>query len=552
MLRHETPSRGRGIEEGLAARLHDPLWLLGRQWQFGEFRHENAGSPAWVEVVSEVHLVDQWRPAAAENWQPYDVRAAPLERLVEEHGGGPSPRLRLEGGLRLKRLLAEASRGGDLAAFTARCPFPAAPLLDATDTLIRQALPDGAALTETMRRLTVDGTRDAELAALNQAGGVASSAPELGSIAAAWLAWWRGQVPREIPDEEDCWDEHRLEHRFTVRASSLPSVELRAAEYVGGRLDWSAVDAVAVETDEGEGQAIEIPQRGIPAPARFGGMPAARFWEMEDARFDPGSVDAAPIDLGRLMLVAYATVYGNDWFVVPIRTPVASLSRIVRFVIHDVFGETTSLTAVAADEDGWSLFSLSVADRELLPDQERPTSPWFFLAPSLPASLESSPTDRALLVRDEMANVAWAVEAVVADDQGRPRDRFEQWAARHQPPPVEPDQPMYRVASEVPHHWFPLLPERFDDEESIRLRLVPLTRLVDGEPVGLEPLGSLLPSGDAWLFEEEVPRSGVQLTRTWQHARWHDGSRHVWQARHTSTGRGEGSSGLRFDQVEGT
>jgi hypothetical protein len=68
--------------------------------------------------------------------------------------------------------------------------------------------------------------------------------------------------------------------------------------------------------------------------------------------------------------------------------------------------------------------------------------------------------------------------------------------------------------------------------------------------VNLEPVGSLLPAGDAWLHEEEVPRSGVQVARAWQHARWHDGSRHVWQARRKSTGRGEGSSGLRFDQVE--
>ena len=29
-----------------------------------------------------------------------------------------------------------------------------------------------------------------------------------------------------------------------------------------------------------------------------------------------------------------------------------------------------------------------------------------------------------------MANVAWAIEAVVRDDQGRPQDRFAQWGAR--------------------------------------------------------------------------------------------------------------------------
>lgn len=550
MARRETPSRGRGIEEGLAVRLHDPLWLLARQWQFGEFRHENSASPAWIEVETEVHVLDEWRTADGDSWQRYDASATPLERAVEEHGGGPSSRLRLEGGLRLKRMLAAGGAPGDITAFAARCPFPDALLADAADTLIRSMLPDGATLVHTLERLSAPATRNDELEALRRAGEVATSAAELGRCAADWLGWWRAQAPAVIPDDEDCWDEHRFEHAFALRARSLPEVELRATEYAGGHLDWSAVDAFAATGAHDRGRAIDLTQRGVPAPARFGGMPAARLWEMEDAQFDPGSVDAAPIDLGRLILVGFATVYGNDWFVVPVRMPVASLSRVVRFGVHDVFGRTTGLTAAGADEDGWSLFGLTAADQPLVPDQERPTSPWFFLAPALPASLESAATDAVLLFRDEMANVAWAVEAVVRDEQGRPRDRFAEWAARESPPPIESEFPRYRVATEVPYHWFPLVPEQLGDQESVRLRLVPLTRLVDGRPRDLEPVGSLLPKGDAWLYEEEVPRSGVEVTRTWQHARWHDGSRHVWQARRKSTGRGEGSSGLRFDQVE--
>jgi hypothetical protein len=555
MRRHESPSRGRGIEEGLAARLRDPLWMLARQWQFGEFRHENTGSPAWVEVSSEVHRLDQWRTAAGDSWQPYDVTSAPLERQVEEHQGGPSPRLRLEGGLRLRRLLVAAGKASDVAVFVARCPFPNVPLVDAADMVIRTGLPDGAGLAESLHRLADAGSRDAEFAALRATGPLISTATQLADLATDWLSWWRTRVPAVIPDDQDCWDEQRLEHAFALRSSGIPGVELRATEYPGGRLDWSAVDAFT-EAAGVESEPITLTQKGIPAPARFGGMPAARFWEMEDARFDPGSIDAAPIDLGRLMLVGYATVYGNDWFVVPIRTPVASLSRVVAFDVFDVFGEKRTLTPIGADQDGWNLFGLTAAEQELVPDQERPTSPWFFLAPSLPASLESMPTDVVMLFRDEMANVAWAVEALVRDDQGRAQDRFAQWAGRDVQPPVDSEFPQYRVASEVPYHWFPLVPERMrdpdhpDDMESIRLRIVPLTRLVDGVPVNLGPTGSLLPSHDAWLYEEEVPRSGVQVTRTWQHARWHDGSRHLWQARRKRTGGGEGSSGLRFDQVE--
>ena len=39
------------IDIGYAARVHDPLWLLARQWQVGEFQGEDAGTP----------IVARWR-----------------------------------------------------------------------------------------------------------------------------------------------------------------------------------------------------------------------------------------------------------------------------------------------------------------------------------------------------------------------------------------------------------------------------------------------------------------------------------------------------------
>ncbi|WP_134741607.1 hypothetical protein [Nocardioides sp. 503] len=549
MGRYEMSSRGPGIEEGLASRLHDPLWLLGRQWQFGEFRHENQPSPAWVEVDVDAHPLDEWRPAAREEWLGLDLGAAPLERMVEEHEAGVPPRLRFDGGVRWRRALASAGRADDLAAYVGRCGFPDHALASAADAALRTRVPDGSRLADSLAALTTEDQREAELTALREHGEVTATPTELEQLATDWLTWWsRRASPLVAPD--DAWDEHRFEHRFAVRASTLPEVELHADEYVGGRLDWSSFDAVGVADGAATQAPITVRESALPSPARFGGMPAPRLWEMEDARFDPGAVDAAPIDLGRLMLSGYATVYGNDWFVVPLRLPVGTLSRVTRFVVRDVFGGTTELSAVAADQDGWNLFSLTQADAPLEPDQERPTSPWFLLAPAVPHSLESRPTDVVMLLRDEMANVAWAVEGVIEDDHGKPLDRFAAWAARETQAIPEITRPTYRVDSEVPDHWFPLLPEQLADLESVRLRLAPITRLVDGVPASPEPRGGLLPSVGSWLHEEEVPRSGVQVVRTWQHARWQGGSRHLWRGRHKLTGHGEGDSGLRFDEVE--
>ena len=43
--RLEPFSRLDDIDTGLQAQTHDPLWLLARQWQTGEFQGEDAGTP---------------------------------------------------------------------------------------------------------------------------------------------------------------------------------------------------------------------------------------------------------------------------------------------------------------------------------------------------------------------------------------------------------------------------------------------------------------------------------------------------------------------------
>ena len=53
--------------------------------------------------------------------------------------------------------------------------------------------------------------------------------------------------------------------------------------------------------------------------------------------------------------------------------------------------------------------------------------------------------------------------------------------------------------------------------------------------------------GEVIVREEEVPREGARVTRAYQLARWFDGTTFLWLGRRKVVGRGEGSSGLRFD-----
>jgi hypothetical protein len=62
--------------------------------------------------------------------------------------------------------------------------------------------------------------------------------------------------------------------------------------------------------------------------------------------------------------------------------------------------------------------------------------------------------------------------------------------------------------------------------------------------LGTDPAAPLL------IPEEEVPREGALVRRVFKGTRWHDGRLIVWSAHRKSVGRGEGSSGLRFDSID--
>jgi hypothetical protein len=61
--------------------------------------------------------------------------------------------------------------------------------------------------------------------------------------------------------------------------------------------------------------------------------------------------------------------------------------------------------------------------------------------------------------------------------------------------------------------------------------------------------GEVLASPQLLLYDEEVPREGVRVTRQRRLARWTDGSTWMWTAFQSQVGQGEGASALQFDRV---
>ncbi|MCW2939570.1 MAG: hypothetical protein JWN00_2555 [Actinomycetia bacterium] len=129
--------------------------------------------------------------------------------------------------------------------------------------------------------------------------------------------------------------------------------------------------------------------------------------EFEGAEVNLGALEAKPYDLARLGLVEFALVYGQDWLVIPLDVPVGSLTVIETLSYTTTFNETITVPRAA---DGFQLFEIDRLAGLLVP-------------PATLGALEGRTLEEVHLLRDEAANLAWAVEQTVRAPSGTPRSR---------------------------------------------------------------------------------------------------------------------------------
>ncbi len=158
-----------------------------------------------------------------------------------------------------------------------------------------------------------------------------------------------------------------------------------------------------------------------------------------------------------------------------------------------------------------------------------------------------------VFMRDEMANVAWAIERSVESPVERARGyALPAVSSGNNGGSGRGGAPRYLLASTVPGNWIPLLPVQLQDDAgrtTSRLKRGAVLQ-PDGTQTTHRAQSQLLGGvTDVLLYDEDVPREGVHVTRTRHAARWVDGTTRVWTAFRKQIGRGEGSSGLRFDQL---
>jgi hypothetical protein len=536
LTRVEPVSRGGDPGDGLAATIHDPLWTLARQYQFGELTGEDAGTPVQATFTQTERMFDGWQPERGAVL-PYSPSGDVVEALVAGETAGPSHSV--QDSIDAGRVLAASVTPAVNALLIARFPIAGANPANRIAARAARVFADGLAVAGAFSAAASGAASDA---AVGTALGLPTAdVTGIRSDLDTFSRWCRvtfGTGPNS-------WIPERLERRFGLATGGREV--LRAPAHSGERVDWSDFDFVATQDappgalSNAEQDAPPVSRSRIPIVIQFPGMPRDRFWEFEDATLALARIDASTTDLGRLALVEFSTVYGNDWFQFPVPASFGSTQTVGNLVIRDTFG-THELIAPAVEAD-WAIYRPSGAPL---------VSPTLHMPAVTVSPLTGPTTEEVAFARDDMAALVWALERIVTDAAGERHDlpaEYAQNAPAVAAIPTDADL-LYRIMTEVPPHWIPFIPVHTGaDSRQVGLVEAVLPRPDSfGDLVVSDPRSSVVQElQDVVLPEEEVPAAGVVVRRRWFLARSADGGRHAWASRSVVSGRGEASSGLKFD-----
>jgi hypothetical protein len=584
--RLEGRPRRKDFSRALKAEVRDALWMLCRQWQTGEFDGDDAGSPIAAKLRYATDRVTHVRSGGG-RVSDYD-NATPLETIAEQiavpltQGNRPfAYDQRLALGRHWSKLLTAKGHQALIPDFRERYKFVAPNADDPADFSVTAHAAAFQSIAAMAGRVIDGGALYLHLVTAGHAAsdGLALSGvqkSDIDTLGGEFRKWADRLYQQPKSDTDSSWLPNRLEYSFALAAPKGDAARtLVADEYHGGALDWYSFDVAAAPHPDFPppvpGQEQRVVTSFIPTGIRFEGMPNTRWWTFEEGATNFGNVRPDTTDLSKLLLVEFGLVYSNDWFLLPVALDVGSITRVEGLAVTNVFGERFWIAPASSGPEEawrkWGMFNISsrsggAVDTSLL------------LLATTPETMSSRPVETVDLVRDEVSNMVWGIETTVQLADGssrRGREVALELHARHQAaldaqiaaagtsstPPSNNATIRYELMSSVPENWIPFAPIHIEnDNREIQLQRSAMPRMLKGGTAGapVPPRTFLMREGYDQgrryiIAEEEIGRAGERLQRKWQRTRWNNGRAFVWLSVERRTGRGEGSSGLSFDQM---
>lgn len=585
--RLEGRPRTENFNRALKAEIRDPLWMLSKQWQMGEFKGEDAGSV----VMAKVHM----KKTALTKYQSHEDVTTPFDNDIPlevkvEHQEIPfqignqeiSLDLRLLMGRHWLKMLKSQGlslKNEYLSQYGIDNPDPT----NESDVQICAHIEVWQQFAAVANKC-MDGYKfyhDLKFVT-DKVPPPAGKETELETLRNRFIDWFEQLYYQPKQEKNFSWKPSYLEHQFACSAPQQGKEKvLIADEYYHGHLDWYNLDIhdkknTLPEVSGNKGsQDVEdtYTLSFFPSSVTFGGMPHKRWWTLEDWKTNLGNINPNTTDLNQLMLLDFALNYANDWLLFPFTMPVGSIANVEGVMVTNVFGENIWIEAAGKglDEEWnrWSIFHLNTRG-----DENVPADLSLLLLPASPKVLSGRPLEEVYLLRDEMANMVWGIESKVPLATGKSkagrlagielREKYQQLITPVSSVPLTENEAKikYQIVNTVPEQWIPFIPvHKGEDKRQIQLQRAAMPRILEGAskekpPKKVEPRTSILREGldqaeksSYYIHEEEVPRSGIKVNKCFQRTRWKNGKVFTWIGIRKQVGRGEGHSGLAFDQI---
>ena len=603
----ETRTRKGDMTDALRFRVYDPLWMLSRQWQLGEFKGNDAGTAMSVRCrVKQSSVLPGQHPARFDRGRTGGPLIKPLEYDVEKLARTITPLVRVESAAYFMDMLYDckdyptaSDRKKLLDTLCAELPL----VIDETDdpAVVRSSIES-----ESVRSFSE--SRNTRLTRFK-----ASHEGKAFDGLALYLRLKSGGgkdafgIPQDLGKQYLDWFERRyLETGRKWKTDSLSyscaattrEKLYQSEDYSGGNLSWYSFDFAENLQSTHPKDIREL--KAIPSPATYPGAPNKRLWEFEDRKVFMGNSTGMQAK-GNVAFLQYATMYGNDWMIFPLKAEFGQYLDVQEIVVYDSFGKRSVITKQAfteADTFGqqWQMFTNAPLT---LAKTGNPQRGLLFL-PVFPRKLEGEPLEQVNLLRDEMANMVWGVETRIEDGCGSSldanllaaevgqfvEDSYEEAVEKARlTVRVEPDGRArmtsdrkadfkYTLMTGVPFNWIPFVPQhaktqedkdafyRFVGGREIVLRRGKMPVYFDGKYYPIRPLSSLLCVNTSqgkdgtmheiplFIQEEEVQGVGTQIVRNCQRARWLCGQTFTWMGYSKQHKYTQGNSGLKFDDLE--
>ena len=606
-------TRSDDFTEALSMEVYDPLWLLGRQWQFGRFQGNDCGSTVMTKIMAAKQRVDS--VSLGGKYKAFFCDH-PLEYDVEKRNHEVDYQVRTESALHYMRM---TRLGTDDALFKSLLEmFPLDPVnptakddkdledlvVESNDRLQKMARFYGSRLFDgyklylhSFKKQTASGKK----------GKQAVEIPDLSK----YQKWFQNKYLPLEDGTENCWNPEKLGYEVKM---TVQSQVFAAEDYHTGRLSWYSFDAAPFDLEGVPAEYLDVKNLTyIPTRATFPGAPDPHLWAFEDAKVNYSNYSNKDFSqIASAVMVKFLTMYTGDWQIVPLEVETGHLMSIMDITVRDSFGEEFHIANTPESVDGkkasvgfenrWAMFS--TVSSQAYSQKNFATRPGLLFPPTLNQTVEGAPIEEVQFLRDEMANMMWGVETRVSDGCGgsmdgrtlsdkvlglvdldkpfgqkldggllmsRVGDAFGKagtdLAARIVAEVLDADTNgrvadgsdySYLFMNRVPINWIPFIPQRMEGSlREIRFRRGRMPIWFNGDYHSVRPMSGLLKvekdkAGKVvprFVNEEEILGYGTKVVLNAQRTRWYDGSIFTWRGYTKKISGYQANSGLMFDKL---